>query len=135
LAGRKIGVWGLAFKPNTDDIREAPALVVIDGLLEHGAEVSAFDPEAMDNVRVKLGDSISYASDLYAAIDQADALVICTEWNEFRRPDFELMAGRMAEPLIFDGRNLFKLHEVAEHGFAYYSTGRPAVTPPVTSEE
>ncbi len=125
LAGKRIAVWGLAFKPNTDDVREAPAHVVIRALLEKGAEVIAFDPEAMDTTRAVLGDRIVYAAGAYEALEGADTLVICTEWNEFRRPDFIRMQSLLKQPLIFDGRNLYDPHRMAELGFAYYSIGRP----------
>lgn len=129
LSGSKVAVWGLAFKPNTDDIREAPSLVVIDCLLRHGAAVSVFDPEAMGRVREKLGSRVEYARDPYAALDDARALVICTEWNEFRRPDFAKMHAKMAKPVIFDGRNIFDPLEVASSGFYYESIGRRTVSP------
>jgi UDPglucose 6-dehydrogenase len=127
LRGRKIAIWGLSFKPNTDDIREAPAHVIIRGLLKLGAEVHAFDPEALATTRAELGDAISYHTDSYSALEQADALVICTEWNEFRRPDFDKMRGLMRQPLLFDGRNLYKPETMAQKGFTYYSIGRPHV--------
>ncbi|QXD14336.1 UDP-glucose/GDP-mannose dehydrogenase family protein [Rhodocaloribacter litoris] len=129
LTGRRIAVWGLAFKPNTDDVREAPSHVVIRGLLEHGAEVVAFDPEAIETTRAVLGDVVSYAEDDYAALQGADALVICTEWNEFRRPDFDRMRLLLKQPVIFDGRNLYDPVRMAEGGFDYYSIGRPHYAP------
>ncbi|MFQ5568331.1 MAG: UDP-glucose dehydrogenase family protein [Rhodothermales bacterium] len=125
LAGRHIAVWGLAFKANTDDIREAPAHVVIRGLLAEGATVTAFDPEAMATTRAVLGDTIRYVENVYDALNGADALAICTEWHEFRRPNLEKMKARMKQPVIFDGRNLFKARRMAEAGFTYYSIGRP----------
>ena len=124
LSGRKIGVWGLAFKPETDDIREAPALYMIEELLKLGAEVTAFDPEAMDNVRRKIGDRISYAPRMYGALEGADALVICTEWGVFRNPSFKQMKDLMRAPVIFDGRNLYDVAEMLEEGFTYRSIGR-----------
>jgi UDPglucose 6-dehydrogenase len=127
LLRKKIAVWGLAFKPDTDDIREAPALYMIRALLEAGAEVTAYDPEAMDNVKALFGDQISYAPDEYAALLQADALVICTEWSVFRNPNFRAMKDLMAENVIFDGRNLYDLDELTEKGFYYSSIGRKTI--------
>lgn len=127
LKGKRIAVWGLSFKPDTDDIREAPALYVIKELLQYGATVSAFDPEAMDNVRKLLGDKIEYAINQYAALNNADALVICTEWSVFRTPDFEKMASTLKSKVIFDGRNLYDLSEMKELGFYYESVGRETV--------
>lgn len=127
LAGKKFAVWGLAFKPNTDDIREAPALEVIRKLLDGGAAVTAFDPEAMGNVKKELGDSIHYAANQYEALEGADALVICTEWNEFRIPDFKRISALLKEQIIFDGRNLFDAETMKQHGFHYESIGRAHV--------
>lgn len=127
LAGKKIAVWGLAFKPNTDDVREAPAHVIIRDLLAAGAEVVAFDPEAMDTTRSVLGDSITYVEKDYHAIDGADALAICTEWHEFRQPNFDKMKSLMKAPLIFDGRNLYDPEAMVEQGFEYFSIGRPSL--------
>lgn len=124
LKGKKIGVWGLAFKPNTDDIREAPALEIIQALLKEGAVVKAFDPEAMQNVRKQFGNSIDFGTDLYEVLTDADALLIATEWNEFRLPDLEQLGQRMAKKVIFDGRNLFEPAVMKEHGFYYMSIGR-----------
>lgn len=129
LQGRKIAVWGLAFKPNTDDVREAPSHVVIRHLLAAGATVTAFDPEARETTRAVLGEAIRYETDAYQALHKADALVICTEWNEFRRPDFDKMHHRMSQPVIFDGRNLYDPQQMAENGFDYYSIGRPHYAP------
>lgn len=128
LAGKKIAVWGLAFKPDTDDIREAPALYLINALLEKGATVSAYDPEAMNNVNQLLGDKIAYADNEYAALENADALLICTEWGVFRNPDFEKMATLMNDKVIFDGRNLFEVNEMNEKGFYYQSIGRQTIS-------
>ncbi|MDE3253988.1 MAG: UDP-glucose/GDP-mannose dehydrogenase family protein [Bacteroidota bacterium] len=125
LKGKTIAIWGLSFKPNTDDIREAPALYIIDALLKAGARVVAFDPEAMPNVRKLLGDTIQYAENQYAALENADALVIATEWSEFRTPDFEMINDRLKNKVIFDGRNLFDVHHMAEMGYHYESIGRP----------
>lgn len=127
LAGKTIAVWGLAFKPNTDDIREAPALVIIDELLQLGAKVRAFDPEAMDNVRAIYGDHITFCKTMYETLEGADSLAIMTEWGEFRAPDFERMGTLLSEKVIFDGRNLYDLDTVKEHGFNYMSIGRPKV--------
>jgi UDPglucose 6-dehydrogenase len=124
LRGKHFAVWGLAFKPNTDDIREAPALEVIDHLLLHGATVSAFDPEAINNVKTIYGDRIQFASGQYDALTGADALIICTEWNEFRTPDFEKIASSLKAKVIFDGRNLYELSVMEEKGFYYNSIGR-----------
>lgn len=124
LSGKKIAVWGLAFKPDTDDIREAPALYMIRALLEAGAVVSAYDPEAMENVKGIFGAQITYAPDEYAALAGADALLICTEWSAFRNPNFRAMKDLMADAVIFDGRNLFDLDELSDKGFYYSSIGR-----------
>ena len=124
IRGKHFAMWGLAFKPNTDDIREAPALYVIDALLQAGATVSAFDPEAMKNVKDLLGNGIAYAENQYEALDNADALIISTEWNEFRTPDFDKISARLKNKVIFDGRNLFDLEQVKSLGFHYESVGR-----------
>ncbi len=124
LKGKKIGIWGLAFKPETDDIREAPALDVIEELLELGAKITAFDPEAMENVQKKLGDQISFAPGMYGALEDADALVICTEWGVFRNPNFQVMKELLKGDVIFDGRNLYDLEEIKAEGFHYESIGR-----------
>ncbi len=127
LEGKKIAIWGLAFKPDTDDIREAPALYIIDELLAAGATVAAYDPEAMNNVSKLLGDKISYGLDEYGVLENADALIICTEWSLFRTPDFERMAKLLKNNVIFDGRNLYSLDQPQSAGFSYYSIGRIAV--------
>ena len=124
LNGKKIALWGLAFKPDTDDIREAPALYMIDELLKEGAQVVAFDPEAMPNVKNLLGDKISFSTDEYEALNGADALLICTEWGIFRNPDFDKMKSLLNDAVIFDGRNLFEMEEMSERGFFYASIGR-----------
>jgi UDPglucose 6-dehydrogenase len=129
LKGKHVAVWGLAFKPNTDDIREAPALYVIEELLMHGCTISVFDPEAMGNVRSLLGDKVKYAESQYEAILGADALVIATEWNEFRTPDFIKLVKGMKQKAIFDGRNLFDMNAVKELGFHYECVGRGNVQP------
>jgi UDPglucose 6-dehydrogenase len=127
LKGKKIALWGLAFKPNTDDIREAPSLYIIKELLQAGASVIAYDPEAMANVKKELGDKIVYAEGQYEALDKADALIIATEWSEFRTPDFNRMKSLLKNPVIFDGRNLFQLYQMKECDFHYESVGRSAV--------
>jgi UDPglucose 6-dehydrogenase len=127
LKGKHFALWGLAFKPNTDDIREAPALYIIDALTAAGATVCAFDPEAMNNVRQTIGDKIEYAENQYAALKNADALIIATEWNEFRTPDFQKMVSNLKNKVIFDGRNLFDKAAINELGFYYESVGRPGI--------
>ena len=126
LKGKTIAVWGLAFKPDTDDIREAPALFIIDQLLKEGAIVTVFDPEAMNNVRKTIGDKVTYAADAYEAVDNADALLIATEWSVFRTPEFDELAKRMKSKVIFDGRNLYDPVKLKELGFYYNSIGRGA---------
>jgi UDPglucose 6-dehydrogenase len=125
LKGKRFALWGLAFKPNTDDIREAPALSIINALLKEGATICAFDPEAMANVKNLLGDSIDYANSQYGALEGADALLIATEWSEFRTPDFERMEKLLPSKLIFDGRNLFEVAKMKQLGYQYISIGRP----------
>jgi UDPglucose 6-dehydrogenase len=127
LKGKNIAVWGLAFKPDTDDIREAPALYLINKLVESGAMITAFDPEAMENVRAQIGDKIQYADNEYDALKEADALIICTEWSIFRNPDFSRIKTEMKGNAIFDGRNLFDLEDMESKGFCYFSIGRKAI--------
>ena len=127
LKGKHFALWGLAFKPNTDDIREAPALYIIDALVKEGATVSVFDPEAMRNVKQELGDRVQYAGSQYEALENADALIIATEWNEFRTPDFSRIASSLKNKVIFDGRNLFDLSVMRELGFYYQSVGRAII--------
>jgi len=129
LAGKQFALWGLAFKPKTDDIREAPALTLIDHLLKDGAKVAVHDPEAMENVRSIYGDKLVYVHSPIDALEGADALAINTEWGEFRNPDFVEMKHRMRTPIIFDGRNLYDAEHMREHGFTYYSIGRSPVKP------
>lgn len=127
LKGKKIAIWGLAFKPDTDDIREAPALYIIDELLAAGAIVSSYDPEAMDNVGKLLGGKIEFGIDEYAVLSGADALIVCTEWSLFRTPDFDRMKTLMKNHVIFDGRNLYSLDQMEENGFYYSSIGRAVI--------
>ncbi|WP_046755349.1 UDP-glucose dehydrogenase family protein [Kordia jejudonensis] len=127
LSGKTISLWGLAFKPETDDIREAPSLYIIDELLAKGAKIKVFDPEAMDNVQAKLGDKLIYADSMYGAIENTDALIICTEWSIFRTPNFEKLRQNLNQPIIFDGRNLYDVAEMEKEGFTYFSIGRKEV--------
>ncbi len=127
IKGKKFALWGLAFKPETDDIREAPSLYVIDELLKEGATVTAFDPEAMNNVKALLGDQISYAENQYEALKDADALLIVTEWSVFRTPDFDLLENLLKNKVIFDGRNLYDLQKMIDCGFYYNSIGRKVI--------
>lgn len=127
LKGKHFALWGLAFKPNTDDIREAPAFYMIDALIANGATVAVFDPEAMANTKQVLGDKVTYAEHQYDALNQADALIIATEWNEFRTPDFERIGQTLKNKVIFDGRNLFDLASVEKMGFQYHSVGRKSI--------
>jgi UDPglucose 6-dehydrogenase len=129
LAGKTLAVWGLAFKPRTDDIREAPSLVLIGELLAAGAKLRVHDPEAMANVRAELGDKIAYSDKPYGALEGADGLVIVTEWQQFRNPDFELMRRLMEGAVIFDGRNLYEPRVPADAGFVYHSIGRETARP------
>jgi UDPglucose 6-dehydrogenase len=127
LSGRKLAIWGLAFKPRTDDMREAPSVVIIEALLAAGASLAVHDPEALDRARQLFGSRVSYHRSNYEALDGADALLIVTEWNEFRRPDFARMRSVMKTPVIFDGRNLYEPRRMDQEGFHYYSVGRRAV--------
>jgi UDPglucose 6-dehydrogenase len=124
LAGKRFCLWGLAFKPGTDDIREAPALVIIDRLLEAGADVAAHDPAAMDNVRARYGERVKLHADMYAAAEKCDALVLVTEWHDFRRPNFARLKSLLRTPVLFDGRNIWDPAELRGLGFAYYGIGR-----------
>jgi UDPglucose 6-dehydrogenase len=132
--GKTVAIWGLAFKPRTDDIREAPALVLIDALLAAGVSVRVHDPEALANVREIYGDRLIYCDRPYGALEQADALAIVTEWNEFRNPDFEVMARLMRQPVIFDGRNLYDPARMAALGFTYHGIGRAPSYRPTADE-
>jgi len=127
LAGRTVAIWGLAFKPRTDDIREAPALTLIDRLLAGGAKVQVHDPEALENVRSQYGEKLSYFEQPYGALEGADVLAIMTEWKQFVQPDFALMRKLMKSPIIFDGRNLYSTSQMKAAGFAYHSVGRASV--------
>ncbi|MBX9851649.1 MAG: UDP-glucose/GDP-mannose dehydrogenase family protein [Cytophagaceae bacterium] len=127
LKGKHFAMWGLAFKPNTDDIREAPALYIIEELLAAGATVTAYDPEAMENVEAKVGNKIKFADNAYDALHGADALIVVTEWSEFRSPDFKKIENYMNDKVVFDGRNLFEPEQMKELGFHYESIGREAV--------
>lgn len=127
LRGKKIALWGLAFKPNTDDIREAPALYLIEAILSAGATIAAFDPEAMQNVKQLVGDRISFVENQYEALQDADALIIATEWSEFRTPNFDRISSLLRNKVIFDGRNLFDLNKMGDLGYHYVSIGRKVV--------
>lgn len=127
LEGKKIALWGLAFKPNTDDIREAPALYTIDRLLAAGAQICAYDPEAMVHVKELYGDKIELAESMYDTLDNADCLCIVTEWSVFRTPDFSTIKKKLKQPVIFDGRNLFSLEQMEEEAIRYYSIGRKII--------
>lgn len=123
LEGKKIAIWGLSFKPRTDDIREAPSLVLIEQLLAGGADVHVHDPVAMENVKAQLGDKLTYHEHHYDALEGADALAIVTEWNEYRNPDFEYLKHKMGQPVIFDGRNLYDPAKMGAAGFRYSGIG------------
>lgn len=129
LSGKTVAVWGVAFKPKTDDIREAPAVTIIERLLKAGAAVVASDPQALDHLRGQFGDRVRYEQDEYTALQGADALVICTEWNAYRSPDFDELKSRMKQAVIFDGRNLYEPEVVRRRGVEYHSIGRPPVAP------
>jgi UDPglucose 6-dehydrogenase len=124
LSGKTFAVWGLAFKPRTDDMRDAPAITVINALLKSGAKVQAFDPEAMLEARKYFGDRIRYAEHNYEALEGAAALLVLTEWNEFRRPDFNRMKQMLKNPVIFDGRNIYDPADLIKLGFKYFPIGR-----------
>ena len=128
LKGKKIAVWGLSFKPNTDDIREAPALAIIQSLLKEKVKIHVHDPAAMDEARRVLGSSVKYFENNYDAVEGTDALIIVTEWNEFRRPDFDRIKSHMKSPVVFDGRNIYEPDKLAELGFVYYGIGRNSVS-------
>jgi UDPglucose 6-dehydrogenase len=134
LKGKRFALWGLAFKPNTDDIREAPALYIIDELLKEGAHVCAYDPEAINNVRNLIGNKIEFAENQYDCLHGADALIIATEWNEFRTPNFLKIVTSLKNKVIFDGRNLFERDAIKELGFYYESVGRAVADPAVKNK-
>ncbi len=127
ISGKHFAIWGLAFKPNTDDVREAPAHALIKLLLKEGATISAYDPEAIETTKAVLGDDIKYVKHSYDVLVKADALIIVTEWNEFRTPDFSKIKDMLNEPVIFDGRNLYDLEKMKELKFDYYSVGRQKI--------
>ena len=127
LKGKTIAVWGLAFKPETDDIREAPSIDMMEGLLEKGAKLQVFDPEAMQNIKKSFGDRLHYSESMYAALEGADALLICTEWSIFRTPDYTKLKASLNNPVIFDGRNLYNVSDMEAEGFTYVSIGRKSV--------
>ncbi|HEV3224207.1 MAG TPA: UDP-glucose/GDP-mannose dehydrogenase family protein [Puia sp.] len=129
LKGKHFALWGLAFKPNTDDIREAPALYIIEALKKEGCTISVYDPEAMNNVKAQIGDIVKYGENQYEVLENADALIIATEWNEFRTPNFLKMVTSMKNKVIFDGRNLFDISAIGELGFYYESIGRAPAIP------
>ena len=129
LEGRRIAIWGLSFKPGTDDTREAPSHIIIDALLDQGADVVGYDPEAIDTTKEAFGDRIEYGEGMYDVIDGAEALLICTEWHEFRRPDLGRVRELLDTPLVLDGRNLYDPARMAEMGFEYHSVGRPSYAP------
>lgn len=127
IKGKHFAVWGLAFKPNTDDMREAPSVIIIKELLKSGATVSAYDPAAMETAKFELGNTIEYSENEYSVLKNADALLIMTEWNEFRNPDFDKIKSALKNPVVFDGRNIFTPSKMKESGFVYYSIGRRSV--------
>jgi UDPglucose 6-dehydrogenase len=120
----KFAIWGLAFKPETDDVREAPSIYMMKGLLEEGASLTVFDPEAMENIEKQFGDSLEYSNSMYEAIEGADALIICTEWSIFRTPNLEKLKASLNNAVVFDGRNLYDTAEMKQEGFTYISIGR-----------
>ncbi len=124
LSDRTFAIWGLAFKPETDDIREAPSIDMMNALLDRGAKLQVFDPEAMPNIKRRFGETLTYADSMYEALQNADALVICTEWSIFRSPSFSKVRALLQSPTIFDGRNLYQVEEMAKEGFNYVSIGR-----------
>lgn len=127
LKGKTIAVWGLAFKPETDDIREAPSIDMMEGLLKKGAKLQVFDPEAMPNIEKRFEDRLTYSESMYTALENADALLICTEWSIFRTPDFNRLKKLLKNPVIFDGRNLYNVNDIEAEGFVYVSVGRKTV--------
>ena len=124
LKGKKIAVWGLAFKPRTDDMREAPSIDLIKGLVERGVTIAGFDPQSMENAKLVMPEGVEYVTNSYDALNGADALCICTEWSVFQRPDFDEIKQRLERPLIFDGRNLYDPERMSQRGFTYFAIGR-----------
>jgi len=124
ISGKKFGIWGLSFKPNTDDMRDAPSVVIIEKLLESGATVRVYDPVAMEETKRRLGDSVEYAKDMYEAAIDADALILITEWSEFRMPNYNVLSRLLKNKLVFDGRNIYDSQEMKENGYTYYGIGR-----------
>ncbi|WP_410006565.1 UDP-glucose dehydrogenase family protein [Aequorivita nionensis] len=127
LKGKTIAIWGLAFKPETDDIREAPSIDMMEALLAKGAKLQVFDPEAMPNIEKRFGNKLEYSNSMYAALEKADALLICTEWSIFRTPDYERLKKLLKNPVVFDGRNLYNVNDMESEGFTYVSVGRKSV--------
>ena len=127
LNGKTIAIWGLAFKPETDDIREAPSIDMMHALLDKGAKLQVFDPEAMPNIEKQFGNTLTYSESMYAALDGADALLICTEWSIFRTPDYNKLKKLLKSPVVFDGRNLYNTSDMETEGFTYVSVGRKSV--------
>lgn len=127
LKGKTIAIWGLAFKPETDDIREAPSIDMMEALLTKGAKLQVFDPEAMPNIEKRFGNKLEYSNSMYAALEKADALLICTEWSIFRTPDYERLKKLLKNPVVFDGRNLYNVNDMESEGFTYVSVGRKSV--------
>ncbi|MBZ0297272.1 MAG: UDP-glucose/GDP-mannose dehydrogenase family protein [Anaerolineae bacterium] len=127
LASKTIAIWGLAFKPETDDVREAPSIYMMNSLLQKGVSLRVFDPEAMPNIKKQFGDKLIYANSMYEALENADALLICTEWSIFRTPDFQKLKSLLKEPVIFDGRNLYRIEDLETEGFTYISIGRKQI--------
>jgi UDPglucose 6-dehydrogenase len=125
LKGLTVTLWGLSFKPNTDDVREAPALTIIEALRNEGVSLRAYDPAAMEEMKRKIGSAVRYCDNNYEALKGADALLLLTEWNDFRRPDFDRMKSLMKHPVVFDGRNIYDPKVMKEKGFTYYGIGRP----------
>ena len=127
LKGKTFAIWGLSFKPQTDDMREAPSLTIIEGLVKDGAHIKAYDPVAMDEAKRILGNTVELIPDQYEVLIDADALIIITEWNEFRLPNFKVMDRLLKNKVIFDGRNIFELSDMEEFGYVYYSIGRRTI--------
>ena len=124
IAGKTVALWGLSFKPDTDDIREATSLVLIDRIIKAGGKVKTYDPVAMDEVKHRIGNVVEYAADLYEAVLGADALLLVTEWKEFRLPSWVVVKKIMNQPVVIDGRNIYDSQEMTEHGFSYYCIGK-----------